>query len=99
MATMEKETSNSEILIYKHITKLPWIAVLLYTILFSWIFNFGSVDFIDKFVRLLIFGFGWWLIFEGIDQFIVVKYRTKILARDPDIKRHMILNKVSEIEM
>jgi hypothetical protein len=83
---------------YKHITKLPWFATIIWTVILAWLFrSFPVNSFLDLFVRLFLFGVSWWFLFQFLDE-RAARYRRKILFQTPELKSAYIANKLAEWE-
>ena len=81
---------------YKHVTKLPWIAVSLWTLILARVFSSYPVhDFLDSFVRLFLFGLSWWFLFQFLDE-RAAKYRRKVLFKTPELKDAYIASRLAE---
>ncbi|MEW6332480.1 MAG: hypothetical protein AB1560_13565 [Pseudomonadota bacterium] len=81
---------------YKHVGKIPWVAAFLWTVLLAFAFRaYPMESYFYELVRLFLFGTSWWFLFQSIDEW-VVKYRRKILFKNPDLKNAYISNKLSE---
>ena len=85
--------------VYKHITKLPWLVTIPYTLIAAWIIvqNYGD-SFLDTVIRLYVFGIVWWFLFQYFDEYVAVKYRKKVLLNNPGIRAEYIKKKMQEIE-
>jgi hypothetical protein len=87
----------NEAFIYKHITKLGWYVNIILVLIFAWAFmEYPSNSILGFAIRLYIFGFLWWLIFESFDH-LATKYRKRILFRSPEIMHAYINQKMEEI--
>ena len=83
---------------YKHVTKVPWIATLIWTALLAWIFGlYPMSSFLSSFLRLFLFGVSWWFLFQSLDE-IATHYRRRILFKTPELKSAYIASKLADWE-
>ena len=81
---------------YKHVVKLPWIAVLIWTVILAFAFHaYPMKSIVNEIVRLFLFGVSWWFLFQSIDE-RASEYRRKILFKSPDLKSAFIRGKLAE---
>lgn len=83
---------------FRHVRKVPWVIAAIYTAVLTLAFkHFPAASYFGDFLRLFIFGLGWWFGFQSFDE-IASRYRRKQIFRDPDLKREFIRQQVSEWE-
>ena len=78
---------STEMLVYEHITKLPWIGAVLWTALMTWAFQFWPLEnYLYSFTRHFFFGLSWVFLWFILDDRIATRFRRKISLRDPLIR-------------
>ena len=84
-------------LIYKHITKLPWIGMAVWTALLAWGFQqFPTETYSGNFLRLFLFGLSFHVGFYALDDHVAVKFRRKVLLSTPGLRAACIQNILEE---
>ena len=83
---------------YKHIPKLPWLAVIILTLVFVTINEYIPLSFsYEWYIRFFIFGLLWWFIFQSLDELVVVRFRRKVLYQ-MGLREQVIDSIINEID-
>jgi hypothetical protein len=88
---------STEELVYKHITKLPWIGLAIWSTLMTWAFGLLQLEtYFSNVMRHFLFGLSCIFLWFFLDDRTAARFRRRVLLSTPGLREATIQNILEE---